>query len=133
MTALLLLFTLTPAAAHEQMRGIAGAEQARSLLQTYNAQLTGTGSQQKGVTPVTRVVNLLKEMSATLNKEQEEDEDLYDKLACWCNNNKYEKNGASDAAEAKISELEATIEMLTAKSKELNTKIAELETELAAD
>merc|ERR1719428_1359153 len=63
----------------------------------------------------------------------EEDEALYDKLSCWCNNNKYEKNGASDAANAKISELEATIERLTARSAELKTKIAELETEFASD
>jgi len=82
---------------------------------------------------VTRVVNLLKEMSKTLNSEQEEDEALYNKLECWCNNNKYEKNGASDAATAKIADLEANIEMLTARSKELNTKIKELETEFAAD
>ena len=55
------------------------------------------------------------------------DEALYKKLACWCNNNKYEKNGAAEAATAKIEELTATIEMLTARSKELNTKIKELE------
>jgi predicted transcriptional regulator YheO len=79
------------------------------------------------------VVNLLKEMQKTLNKEQEEDEALYDKLSCWCNNNKYEKNGASDAATAKISDLEASIEMLTARSKELSTKIKELEAEAASD
>merc|ERR1719162_2444035 len=110
-------------------RGATGAEQERSLLQTYDKQLTGS----KGVTPVTRVVNLLKEMQKTLGKEQEEDEALYDKLACWCNNNKYEKNGASDAATAKIADLEANIEMLTARSKELNTKIKELEAEFASD
>jgi septal ring factor EnvC (AmiA/AmiB activator) len=112
-------------------RGAVGAKQARSLLQTYNSQLNQANS--KGVTPVTRVVNLLKEMQNTLNKEQEEDEALYKQLACWCNNNKYEKSGSSDAATAKISDLEATIEMLTARSKELNTKIKELETEFAAD
>jgi len=120
---------------NKMTRGAAGAEQERSLLQTYNSQLSGsaTGSKAKGVTPVTRVVNLLKEMQATLNKEQEEDEALYDKLACWCNNNKYEKTGTSDAATAKIADLEATIEMLTARSKELNTKIKELEAEVASD
>jgi len=114
---------------HGLARGSVGTEQERSLLQTYNKQLAET----KGVTPVTRVVNLLKEMSKTLNKEQEEDEALYDKLACWCNNNKYEKNGASDTATAKIADLEASIEMLTARSKELNTKIKSLEAEFAAD
>jgi len=105
------------------------AKPENSLLQTYNNALTGS----KGVTPVTRVVNLLKEMSKTLNTEQEEDEALYNKLECWCNNNKYEKNGASDAATAKIADLTASIEMLTARSAELKTKIKELETEFAAD
>jgi len=105
------------------------AKPENALLQTYNNALTGS----KGVTPVTRVVNLLKEMSKTLNAEQEEDEALYNKLECWCNNNKYEKNGASDAATAKIAELTASIEMLTSRSAELKTKIKELETEFAAD
>jgi septal ring factor EnvC (AmiA/AmiB activator) len=123
----LLLATTSQGLSH----GSVGAEQERALLQTYNTQLSSANA--KGVTPVTRVVNLLKEMSKTLNKEQEEDEALFDKLACWCNNNKYEKNGASDAATAKISDLEASIEMLTARSKELSTKIKELEAEFAAD
>jgi hypothetical protein len=127
--AFLVILSLAAAAQAVKTRGAAGTEQARALLQTYDKELSGS----KGVTPVTRVVNLLKEMSATLNKEQDEDEALYDKLACWCNNNKYEKNGASDEATGKISELEATIERLTAKSAELKTKIAELEKEVAAD
>merc|ERR1719331_2373079 len=117
------------------VRGVVGAEREQALLQTYDRQLSGSLADSKvgGVTPVTRVVNLLKEMAKTLNKEQEEDEALYDKLACWCNNNEYEKKGSADAATSKISELEATIEMLTARSGELKTKIKELETEVAAD
>jgi len=115
------------AVAHQ--RGVVGAQREQALLQTYEQQLTGS----KGVTPVTRVTNLLKEMSSTLNKEQEEDEALHDKLACWCSNNEYEKKGASEAAIAKIADLEATIEMLTARSAELKTRIKELETEVAAD
>jgi len=114
-------------------RGSVGAEQERSLLQTYNNQLSGSVSKAKGVTPVTRVVNLLKDMQKTLNTEQEEDEALHDKLACWCNNNKYEKTGTSDAATAKIADLESTIEMLTARSGELNTKIKELNSGVASD
>jgi chromosome segregation ATPase len=79
------------------------------------------------------VVNLLKEMSGTLEKEMEEDEGLYKKLSCWCNENVYAKKLSSDANKEKIEELTATIESLTAKSKELKTKIAELEKEVAAD
>lgn len=115
-------------------RGAAGAEREQSLLQTYDNELNGNLATSKTKdTPVTRVVNLLKDMQKTLKKEQDEDEALYDKLSCWCNNNKYEKTGASDAATAKIADLEASIEMLTARSKELATKIKELEAEVAAD
>jgi len=128
---LVLLSLAAPAFAAQLGRGAFGASEAKSLLQTYDNQLSGSSG--KGATPVTRVVNLLKEMQSTLNKEQEEDEALYDKLSCWCNNNKYEKNGASDAATAKIADLTASIEMLTARSAELKTKIKELETEFAAD
>merc|ERR1719331_2996494 len=121
--------------AAQRVRGVVGAERTQALLQIYERQLSGSLADSKvgGVTPVTRVVNLLKEMAATLNKEQEEDEALYNKLACWCNNNEYEKKGSADAATSKISELEATIEMLTARSGELKTKIKELESEVAAD
>jgi hypothetical protein len=131
---ILVLAMASTAQAVHNSRGSAGAQQEQSLLQVYNQQLSrSSGSAKVQVTPVTRVVNLLKEMQKTLNKEQEEDEALYDKLACWCNNNKYEKNGASDEANSKISELEATIERLTAKSTELKEKIKSLETEVAAD
>jgi len=82
---------------------------------------------------VTRVINLLKDMSKTLNTEQDEDESLHDKLACWCNNNNYEKSQAIEASEAKISELTATIEELTAKDAELESSIKELEAEVAAN
>jgi hypothetical protein len=131
---LVLSLAVNAHAVNSGSRGIIGAERQKSLLQTYNQELDGNGEHSKTKnTPVTRVVNLLKEMQKTLAKEQADDEDLYHKLACWCNNNKYEKNEASDAANSKISDLEATIEMLTAKSKELKTKIAELEKEVAAD
>jgi len=128
----LALLALAVPAQAVQARGAYGAARQQSLLQTYTKELDGSNSGGK-VTPVTRVVNLLKEMSATLNKEMEEDEGLYKELACWCNSGKYEKGLATDAAKEKISELTATIEMLTAKSKELNTKIKELEAEVAAD
>jgi septal ring factor EnvC (AmiA/AmiB activator) len=119
-------------------RGSFGQSQERSLLQTYDRELSGEGvdafnGAKVKDTPVTRVVNLLKEMSATLSKEMEEDESLYHTLACWCNNGEYEKSEFIEATEAKISELQSTIESLTAKSAELATQIKELETEVAAD
>jgi hypothetical protein len=130
-----LIATLSNATSvHTQMgRGYVGRERERSLLQTYSRQLTGSKSDAKGVTPVTRVVNLLKEMSATLEKEMEEDEGLYKKLSCWCNENVYAKKLSADANKEKIETLTADIERLTALSAELKTKIEELEKEFAAD
>jgi chromosome segregation ATPase len=101
-----------------------------SLLQTWTKALDGNNAQE---TPITRVVNLLKEMQGTLKKEMDEDEELYEKLACWCNNNKYEKNEAIEAAEAQIASLESKIDQLTAKSAELKTLISETTAQLAAD
>merc|ERR550514_1047091 len=104
--------------------------QTSSLLQTWSHALDDSSAQ---VTPITRVVNLLKEMQVTLKKEMDEDEELYEKLACWCNNNKYEKNEAIEAAEKEIDRLEALIEQLTAKISELKTIITETTKELEAD
>jgi len=78
-------------------------------------------------------VNLLKEMGKTLQKEMEEDEELYKKLACWCNANDYEKDNAISASTQKITELESSIEGFAAKSSELKLNIKELESEVAED
>jgi len=34
--------------------------------------------------PVTKVINLIKDMMAQLEKEADEDEEVYEKVACWC-------------------------------------------------
>eukprot|EP00446_Apocalathium_sp_SHHI-4_P054893 CAMPEP_0177377234 /NCGR_PEP_ID=MMETSP0368-20130122/45661_1 /TAXON_ID=447022 ORGANISM="Scrippsiella hangoei-like, Strain SHHI-4" /NCGR_SAMPLE_ID=MMETSP0368 /ASSEMBLY_ACC=CAM_ASM_000363 /LENGTH=784 /DNA_ID=CAMNT_0018841041 /DNA_START=73 /DNA_END=2424 /DNA_ORIENTATION=+ len=99
-----------------------------ALLQTWEKSLDSGRD-----TPITRVVNLLKEMSKTLGKDMEEDESLYKELACWCNNGKYEKGEAIKASSAKIEELTSTIESLTAKSAELSVNIKELDAQLASD
>jgi len=103
-----------------------------ALLQTYDAVLEhGTGGSHD--TPVTKVVSLLQEMSKTLSKEQDEDEALYKKLACWCSNNKWEKGNAVEASEAKIAELQSTIESTTAQKAELTQSLSDLEASIAAD
>merc|ERR1719160_2470860 len=80
--------------------------------------------------PVTKVVNLLKDMKAQLEKEAEEDEEIYEKLACWCETNDKEKTKAIADAEAHIEDLTATIEELSATSARLNTEIKNLEAEV---
>jgi len=122
----------TDATTLQSGRGYAGKQRERSLLQAYSAAYNAAASKGKS-TPVTRVVNLLKEMTSTLDKEMEEDEGLYKKLSCWCNDNVWAKKNSAEANTEKIESLTADIERLTAKSTELKTKIAELEAEFAAD
>mmetsp|Transcript_157942 Transcript_157942/g.274190 ORF Transcript_157942/g.274190 Transcript_157942/m.274190 type:complete len:691 (-) Transcript_157942:83-2155(-) len=83
--------------------------------------------------PVSKVVALLKDMLKQLEKEAEEDEEIYDKLACWCETNDKEKTKAIADAEARIARLTTSVEELTAQSARLNTEIENLEKEVAAN
>jgi len=81
--------------------------------------------------PVSKVITLLKDMLKQLEKEAEEDEEIYDQMACWCETNDKEKTKAIADAEAKITDLTSKIEELTASSARLNTEIKNLEKEVA--
>merc|ERR1711976_660277 len=83
--------------------------------------------------PVSKVITLLKDMLKQLEKEAEEDEEIYDKMACWCETNDKEKTKSIADAEARISDLTVKIEELTATSARLNTEIKNLEKEVAAN
>jgi len=83
--------------------------------------------------PVSKVITLLKDMLKQLEKEQEEDEEIYDKLACWCETNDKEKTKSIADAEARIADLTTKIEEFTANSARLNTEIKNLEREVAAN
>merc|ERR1719252_28045 len=72
-------------------------------------------------------------MIAQLEKEAAEDEDVYDKIACWCETNDKAKTKAIAEAEARISDLTSKIEELTANSARLGTEIKNLEKEVAAN
>merc|ERR1719401_1763557 len=72
-------------------------------------------------------------MLKQLEKEAEEDEDIYDKVACWCETNDKEKTKSIAEAEARIDALTTKIEELTATSARLNTEIKNLEKEVAAN
>mmetsp|Transcript_60859 Transcript_60859/g.114977 ORF Transcript_60859/g.114977 Transcript_60859/m.114977 type:complete len:684 (+) Transcript_60859:70-2121(+) len=83
--------------------------------------------------PVTKVVTLLKDMQKTLEKEAEEDEEIYNKMACWCTtNDKAKAEGITDH-EDHIEALKSSIEELTANSAKLTQEIARLEKEVAAN
>merc|ERR1719265_2555956 len=72
-------------------------------------------------------------MLKQLEKEAEEDEEIYDKMACWCETNDKEKTKSIAEAEARIADLTTKIEELTAASARLNTEIKNLEKEVAAN
>merc|ERR1719469_1466864 len=72
-------------------------------------------------------------MLKQLEKEAEEDEEIYDKMACWCETNDKEKTKSISDAEARISDLTTKIEELTASSARLNTEIKNLEKEVAGN
>jgi len=83
--------------------------------------------------PVSKVVTLLKDMLKQLEKEAEEDEEIYDKLACWCTTNDKEKTEAIAEAEAQITALTNKISELTALSASLTTEIKNTKAEKEAN
>jgi len=83
--------------------------------------------------PVTKVITLLKDMLNQLEKEAAGDEEIYDKMACWCETNDREKTEAIAGAESRISVLTTKIEETSASSARLNTEIKTLKKEVAAN
>eukprot|EP00397_Hematodinium_sp_SG-2012_P017423 GEMP01017815.1.p1 GENE.GEMP01017815.1~~GEMP01017815.1.p1 ORF type:complete len:664 (+),score=204.81 GEMP01017815.1:243-2234(+) len=81
--------------------------------------------------PVTKVITLLKDMQKQLEKEAEDDQEIYDHMACWCKTNDREKTDAIKEAEQTIDQLTTRIEELTARSSRLNTEVENLIEEVA--
>merc|ERR1719160_834458 len=69
-------------------------------------------------------------MVKQLEKEGEEDQEIYDTMGCWCVTNDKAKTKSIADAETTIETLSASIEALTAQSSKLNTEIANLEAEI---
>merc|ERR1719456_1009151 len=83
--------------------------------------------------PVTKVVKLLEEMKAQVEKEAEEDKEMYEKMDCWCETNEKEKTKAVEIAEQRIDQYTSTIEEGTAHIAKLETEIAKLEEDIQAN
>merc|ERR550514_936862 len=81
--------------------------------------------------PITKVVNLLKDMQVQLENEAAKDEELYDQMGCWCVTYDKEKTESIALGQKTIGELTASIEEGEAKSTKLSTEIETLEKELA--
>lgn len=73
--------------------------------------------------PVSKVVGLLNEMKAQVEKEAAEDKELYDEMACWCKTNDKEKTEAVEIAEKSITDLTAAIEEYVARKATLINEI----------
>merc|ERR1719408_310299 len=78
-------------------------------------------------------MRLLNEMHEELSKEAKADEDMYEKLGCWCTTNEKEKTKAIADGTQHIADLKASIEAGTAKASQLETEISKLEKELAKE
>merc|ERR1719160_1526058 len=112
------------------MRSISGAVATGFLSVGFGADISQDAATSKN-RPVTKVITVLKDMLKQLEKEAEDDEEVYEKMACWCETNDKEKTKSIADAEARIKSLTTSIEELTAASARLNTEIKNLEQEVA--
>jgi len=119
-----------PAAAHTADSTLAATARQRALQRAWSHELSHGG---KTVSPLKRVVNLLKKMKAELDAESNKDSEMYDKMVCWCETNEKEKTKAIADAEAKDLDLTAEIEERSAEVGELATTIEALKKQIAED
>jgi len=75
-----------------------------------------------GERPVAKVVRMLQDIEAELEKEMADDKAVYSMLTCWCTKNDEEKTKAIEVATANIAQLEASLSAAAAKVKELKAK-----------
>ena len=58
-------------------------------------QVDNSDSEKEWEKPIQKVIRLMKEMQSQLDKEAKEDEDMFEKLGCWCDTNEKEKTQAN--------------------------------------
>merc|ERR1719191_2378594 len=74
--------------------------------------------------PVSKVIALLEDMAVELNKELEDDKEVYEQVSCWCKSNDNEKTKAIEEGEARIDALVAQLGEDGAKIQELKASLA---------
>jgi len=121
-----------------QCAGAAAATVASLLTTAFGAQVSVASSlaldlQQGKNRPVSKVITLLKSMLTQLEKDAEEDEEIYDKLACWCETNDKDKAKAITDAQKRIKDLTHKIAEYSALSARLGTEIGHLSNEVGAN
>jgi len=83
------------------------------------------------VTPLEKVITLLKDLSAKVAAEGAKEATAYDKYACWCKEQADEKAYAIEKNEAIVADLDAQIKSLDTSIAELNSDITELNKDIA--
>merc|ERR1719281_2170424 len=85
----------------------------------------------QALSPVTRVVELLKGLAAQTEKEGETEEGLYEDFVCWGKSIINQKTASNAAAETRIDELETYIADLDSGRIELTSERTDLEKDIA--
>lgn len=83
--------------------------------------------------PIRKVVTMIEEMKATVEKEGKEDLKAYDEYKCWCSTNGEDKKRAIEYATEQIADLEAFLGEAAGREGQLKTEIAGLEEDIASD
>merc|ERR1719456_300509 len=83
--------------------------------------------------PIMKVVAMLEDMKAELNKELADDKAVYETLVCWCTTGKQDKTKAIEMAKANIGRLTAEMGEAAGKVAEFKAKRKETMDEMYAD
>merc|ERR1719281_6445 len=81
--------------------------------------------------PIAKVVKMLKDMTAQLEKEAEADAEMYEQMACWCETGGKAKDLAIKTGTQRITDLGAAIEEYSAKAAQLTSDIEALKEDVA--
>lgn len=83
------------------------------------------------LSPAQRIVKLLQEMKTQLEEEASKDEEIAEKLECWCKTNRAEKEKAIKDGDARTDELVSVIEENSAKKAKMDVTIKQAKKEIA--
>jgi len=95
--------------------------------------LHGVFANEDPANAIKKVVTLLEDMKAQVEKEGVADKKAYDAYACWCQTAEGEKTQAVEDAKTKIEDLEAFLEEAAATEAQLKTEIGELAEDIGQD
>merc|ERR1740138_1925749 len=90
------------------------------------------GAQGAQVTPMEKVISLLKDLSAKVTAEGKKEAAQYDKFACFCKEQADEKLYGIEKSDAKIKDLKAEIDELDTSISKLTGEISDLSKKISA-